>query len=253
MPHGPVIERGQENNMSEFIDYLKNLGKENKSIHIKVEPLDQNISELIVGNGFVKSSKELQPSKTIILDLSKNEEEILSSMHQKTRYNIHVAERYGIVIERNNDIETFIQLLRKTARKDKFQPHEDNYYRKLISFSPENNDFQVSIFSAQYKGGVAAAALLLTYKKTGFYLHGASNYNMRAIMAPFALHWHIIRHLKEAGLNSYDMWGVDEKRWPGVTRFKNGWGGETVQHPGSFDMAISPFWYLVYEFARKII
>ena len=256
IPHGPEIDTSNPASINKFINYLKDLGKNNKSIHIKSEPIDKNTAELLQQLNFIKSSKELQPSKTIILNLDKNEEELLSSMHQKTRYNIRVAERYAIDIENNKDIETFINLLKKTARRDRFQPHEDDYYRKLISLSTSinnsSNNFGVSIYSAKYNNKIAASLLLLTYNKTGFYLHGASDYNMRAVMAPFILHWHVIRQLKESGFKYYDMWGIDNKRWPGITRFKSGWGGDEFQRPGSFDLVISPLWYLIYEVVRKI-
>jgi len=57
---------------------------------------------------------------------------------------------------------------------------------------------------------------------------------------------------KTRGYMFYDFWGIDSKKWPGVTRFKLGWGGNQVEYPGSFDLPISKFWYLVYKLAKKI-
>ena len=49
------------------------------------------------------------------------------------------------------------------------------------------------------------------------------------------------------------MWGIDAKRWPGVTRFKLGWGGQVKEYPGAFDMVLSRFWYMGYNMARRIL
>ena len=47
--------------------------------------------------------------------------------------------------------------------------------------------------------------------------------------------------------------GIDAKKWPGVTRFKLGWGGDIKEYPGSFDLPVSKIWYLGYNLARKIL
>ena len=72
------------------------------------------------------------------------------------------------------------------------------------------------------------------------------------MMAPYLMHWEIIMWAKSRGYEYYDFWGIDPQKWPGVTRFKLGWGGRVVEYPGSFDMPISSFWYFVYNLARKI-
>jgi len=71
-------------------------------------------------------------------------------------------------------------------------------------------------------------------------------------MAPYALHWDIIKYLKQQGVAHYDLWGIDHQRWPGVTRFKLGWGGRTVEYPGAFDLVISKPWKLAYDLAQKL-
>ena len=71
------------------------------------------------------------------------------------------------------------------------------------------------------------------------------------MMAPYYLHWELIKVAKKYGLNNYDFWGIDAKRDPGVTRFKLNWGGQTIEYPGSFDLPVSKFWYLVYKLLRN--
>ena len=87
---------------------------------------------------------------------------------------------------------------------------------------------------------------------TAYYLHGAMDREYKSLMAPYFMHWEIIKKLQILGCKFYDLWGVDAKKWPGVTRFKLGWGGELREYSGSFDLVVSRFWYLVYSLARKV-
>jgi lipid II:glycine glycyltransferase (peptidoglycan interpeptide bridge formation enzyme) len=112
---------------------------------------------------------------------------------------------------------------------------------------------KVDLVMAYDKEKPIAGAIMMTYGDTCYYLHGASDYEHRSLMAPYALHWENIKYLKKNNIKYYDFWGIDAKKWPGVTRFKLGWGGDTKENPGSFDFVVSRVWYLVYSLARKIL
>ena len=71
-------------------------------------------------------------------------------------------------------------------------------------------------------------------------------------MAPYLLHWEALKEAKKRGCQFYDFWGIDHKRWPGLTRFKNSFGGEIISYPGSFDFVISSKWYFLYQLGKLI-
>jgi len=256
IPHGPeiyfdAISGGIKNELAQFVVYLKNLAREEKSIFIKIEPLDDKVMEFLHGLGFKKSSKKIQPQRSVVINLEKSEEELLSAMHHKTRYNIKIAEKNNIEVKDSSDLGAFLKLLNKTAKRDRFDTHKKYYYEKLLSFFSEGS-MKTDLILASFEGKPVAGALVLSTEGTCYYLHGASDYGFRAMMAPYALHWENIKYLKQHNFKSYDLWGIDAKLWPGVTRFKLGFGGQQVEYPGSFDLPISKIWYLVYKIARKI-
>ena len=267
IPHGPSIffehiKGGIKNELAVFMKYLMDLGKQNKSIFLKTEPLSDFVMEMIYTRGFRKSYKGIQPQKTVVLDLNQTEEELLGRMHQKTRYNINLASKKDLKFQEREYLDVFWGLLKKTAQKDNFSTHPRDYYKKLLEFF-RDKEFIVKMFLV-YSGdpptpegfGRAstpiAGAIVMIYANTAYYLHGAMDRDYANLMAPYFLHWEIIKWAQNHRLSYYDFWGIDANKWPGVTRFKLGWGGNVVEHPGSFELPISLFWYFTYRLARKI-
>jgi len=258
IPHGPEVDfnaiTGTINNeVAQFVAYLKNLAREERSIFIKAEPLDDKVPEALFNSsaGWRRSSKEIQPRRTVIIDLDKSEGELLAAMHHKTRYNIKVAEKHGITVKDSDNFDAFWKLLGKTTKRDKFGSHSKSYYKKLLEHFSQPG-MKADLIMAYHDEKPVAGALMLVHGDTCYYLHGASDHDARQMMAPYALHWENIKYLKQQGIKHYDLWGIDAARWPGVTRFKLGWGGRQVEHPGAFDLSIRWFWFLVYKILRKI-
>lgn len=264
IPHGPEIDfehviGGIKNELANFVKYLTDLAKEEKSIFIKFEPLSGVVMELLYRRGVRRSSRQIQPYKTVILDLSLPEEHLLGKMHQKTRYNINLSEKKGMILEESNDVGEFWKLLKQTAKQDQFSTHPMEYYEKMLKFFRNPKELEVKLFLVKYENKPIGGAIVMIYGDTAYYLHGAMDREHKNLMAPYFMHWEIIRALK--GLNSkfnipnskfYDFWGIDAKKWPGVTRFKLGWGGELKEYPGSFDLVTSHSWYWAYLLARKM-
>jgi len=237
-------------NPEKFFASVTKFGESTGAIFFRIEPESEF---RIQTSGFrIVSALNLQPRETVLIDLSKSDKELLSEMHPKTRYNIRVAERHGIVIEDqvgNDAIHDFYNLLKKTSARDGFYLHPKSHYEYLL-FS-NSCELENRLFAALYNKRIAAAAIVNFYGGTATYLHGASDYSLRHLMAPYLLHWKIIQAAKSRGCQTYDLWGIDEARWPGVTRFKMGFGGEKKIFPAAFDIVLRPFWYRLYILIRR--
>lgn len=247
IPYGPATVT------HDFVHQLKELARREHAIFVKAEPYDDGIAQSLVQFGFYRSTRTIQPHRTVVIDLQKSEDALLEAMHHKTRYNIHVAERAGIEVREGGTIGDFLALLKKTTTRDKFRAHPDEYYKRMLEHFANNPRLSVSLWFARRGDVHVAAALVLTYGNTAYYLHGASDYIYRVLMAPYALHWGITKSYKLEAKSYYDLWGIDANKWPGVTRFKLGWGGRTVEYPGTFDLIISRPWCWAYNFTHKLI
>ena len=201
-----------------------------------------------------------QPKKTLVLDLSNSEETLLSAMHEKTRYNIRLAQRKGIItqsVEIKNaiDFDPVWKLFTETAHRDKFHIHPRAHYEQLLAptMPDDSRDFTARLFVASHNNEPLAVMIVIFFGGVATYLHGASSSQKRNLMAPHALHWHVIREAKQQGCRWYDFWGIaDTAAWEGITRFKRGFGGFEIISPGAFELPLNHFWYTVYATAKKI-
>src|SRR3989338_8875824 len=133
------IPQGPQSTSYQFAGELKRLAQRQGSIFIKAEPLHDDIAKELISLGFRHSSKSIQPHKTVVLDLTQSEDEILSKLHHKTRYNIKVAEKHGVAVRKSeirnpkSEIEMFWELMKKTTTRDRFSSHPWEYYEKLLN------------------------------------------------------------------------------------------------------------------------
>jgi peptidoglycan pentaglycine glycine transferase (the first glycine) len=255
IPHGPVIMvekmRGVRNEMTQFVEAITKLGRAQNAMFVKIEPQNDVVVEFLYDAGakLRRSSKALQPTQSVVIDLSQSEEQLLSKMHHKTRYNINLGERKGLTFEEGGDSNIFWNLLQKTTEHDKFASHSKQYYQKLLALDGE---LQVKLFFVKFQQKPIAGVIVLTHGDQAYYLHGAMDRDYRNLMAPYFMHWQVMRSLQNQGCTAYDLWGIDAKKWPGVTRFKLGWGGKQIEYPGAFDLVLKPIWYDIYRIVRKL-
>ncbi|MDD4996170.1 MAG: peptidoglycan bridge formation glycyltransferase FemA/FemB family protein [Patescibacteria group bacterium] len=232
-----------QNHLEILVKNLREIIKNKKPIFIREDFKNKEIIKNF------KKVDSVQPTKTIILNLEKPEDKIFSQMHHKTRYNIRLAQKHGVEIFSSNekkDQEIFLNLLHQTAKRNKFRIYSDNYYLKLL-----NLDSSFSrLYLAKRQKKFLAAHLLIFFGKTVTYLHGASSRENKELMAPYLLHWESIKEAKRRNFQFYDFWGIDDKKWPGLTRFKTGFGGQIVAYSGAFDFPLSKIWYPIYRTSK---
>lgn len=212
---------------------------------------ESNLKKLL---SVARRTKDIQPPKTLILDLNQEEKELLEGMHPKTRYNIRLAEKKGVKIQAGSsaDFKEFWRLMNLTGERDQFRLHGAAHYKNLLGGQGGPDAKFIKLFLARYQGRNIAAGLFCFFGHKVTYLHGASDNEFRNVMAPYLLQWTVIKIAQADGYKYYDFYGIDEKKWPGVTRFKLGFGGRPLEFPGTFDFVFRPIFYRLYNGARKL-
>lgn len=249
---------------------LRSLAFQYKLGWVRIEPRTEillNLWQEIFGKKIVKAPHDMQPRENFIIDITKDETQLLAEMKPKVRYNIRLAEKKGIRIfsTRDNKYQTaFLALIESTARRQHILPHPHEYYKNFFSvFSLE----KCELWIAEYQEIVLAANLVVYAGDTATYLHGGTNDKYRELMAPVFLQWAQICEAKKRGCTKYDFGGVktggnhesgimnqEKSNWAGITRFKIGFSPTTptTLYPGSYDIVLDAKKYWLYNRLRYL-
>lgn len=244
-------------NPSINLDLIDNLAKKHQALFVKVEPLattkEMKLEETLKKSGFQSDTWSLQPTKTLIINLNDTEEEILAGMEKDTRYSIRAAEKRGVSVIQNDDIDTFWNLYKQTAKRGRFWVTASDIRKLWEVFSKGNN---AAIFVAQHSGESLAAAFVLFQDDTAYYHHAGSSDQHRELYATYLVIWKIILAAKKRGCHKLDLMGIVDPRipatksWGGFSHFKRGFGGEEVSYLGSFTKFYNPLMRWLFFFNR---
>ncbi len=264
-PYGPIIGDGLRVTCDELLQGLQK--KFVDAVFIRVEPKEEGqISKL--ANKQVSKTKNIQPGKTLVIDLTKSEEELLADMHHKTRYNIRLAQKHGVEIKDEFHLvngkgllaKEAVELIAKTSQRQGYKAQSPDYFEKLISYFAIQNpqgDLKLHVYKALYNKQLLASAIIIDYGKTRTYLFGGSSDQNKNLMAPYLLHFKAMLDAKVAGLTEYDFWGIETAGGdtPGFVRFKLGFStleNAIKEYAGAYDIIFKPFEYWLYGLLRAV-
>ena len=269
IPKGPILDWQNDYVRQRVLSDLAEIAGRLQAIFIKIDPdvvlgrgipADKSSEEFALGQstekellrmGWQPSAEQVQFRNTMTIDLTRSEEEILSRMKQKTRYNVRLAERKGVNIRigSERDIPQLYLMYAETSVRDGFVIRDAAYYQytweKFIRSS------MAKPLLADVDGEIVAGLILFIFAGKAWYLYGMSREAHRDKMPNYLLQWEAIRQAKRAGCTSYDLWGApdtfdeNDSMW-GVYRFKEGLGGRVVRTIGAWDLPIKPGIYRWY-------
>jgi len=280
LPKGPVETGNQDpfdNQTTDFWHEVDQACHRKLAVFLKVEPdafLDPGLQmgksardyagiwqypQGFCPNGFRSSPHAIQPPRTILVDLRGDEDQILARMKQKTRYNIKLAARRGVIIHPSADLEQFHNILRTTGTRDSFGVHSLEYYRSCYELFHSPGACELLV--AEYEAQPLAALMVFARGKRAWYFYGASANEHRDLMPSYLLQWEAMRWARLQGCLEYDLWGIPDANegeleasfnsrsddlW-GVYRFKRGFGGCVVRSAGPWDRVYHPLAYQAYQ------
>jgi lipid II:glycine glycyltransferase (peptidoglycan interpeptide bridge formation enzyme) len=253
------VDSGQWSVVSEaFWREVDSICKKNRAMFLKVEP-DSWAEEFIIHHSsFIISPHNIQPPRTITLDINASEDDILSRMKPKCRYNIRLAEKKGVIVRAWDDIAAFHEMMTVTGGRDGFGVHSKEYYQRAYEIFHPNGTCELLV--AEYEGKPLASLMVFANGKRAWYVYGASNNEERNRMPTYLLQWEAIRWAKARGCEEYDLWGVPDENeetleaqfesrhdglW-GVYRFKRGFGGQLKRAAQALDRVYNPLLYWAY-------
>lgn len=241
MQDGPVLPSEESDARAVYDRILTNVEKhrvaeEQTVSHLRIEPRWPCLPDFVQGFQPLRSRDGYtEPRYTLYIDLRPPEAQILAQMKPKGRYNIRVAQKHEVAVVEDTSEQAvldFIRIQRRTAVRQGIGAKPPSYYRNLAAVLSSTN--RISLFFAEYRGRRLAAALVLYFGRRATYLFGGSLAVHRNVMAPYLLHFEIMRKAKALGCEWYDMWGIapeDDPDHPlqNISIFKRKFGGMDVK------------------------
>ncbi|MDE3101619.1 MAG: peptidoglycan bridge formation glycyltransferase FemA/FemB family protein [Chloroflexota bacterium] len=195
------------------------------------------------------ASVHVQPGRTLILDPSREPDELLAAMRKKTRQYIHKAERAGVATEETDDLARFHRLLRGVGERDGFAVRSLGYLERLRDGLGDRLHTLMAAVGGEDVGGLMLARM----GERAWELYGGWSGTHGEDRPFYLLKWRALMRMRQLGVRRYDMWGITESGGrddplSGVEQFKLGFGGEVVAFVGALETPVTrvlfPLWQL---------
>ncbi|MDQ5953675.1 MAG: hypothetical protein QG647_411 [Patescibacteria group bacterium] len=257
-PYGPYAINDIA--LTEALNKLEQIAKNNKADYIRIDPATplQN-SQLLLNMGYIKTTRNAQPSKTLIITLSDNFDDVLKNMSKTNQYLWRKAPANNLSFEqfyKSDELKPFIDMVSSTAKRNNAIFHNGNYYKTLLdTMGPQKN---ACVIYAYLNNKPVAGAIFVDdiNTKTRYYMYAGAFDEARKVSAASPLLVYAMQQAKQQGLTSFDMFGVAPKdetnhKWAGFSKFKRSFGGTEVTYNGTYEKPLSKKYKLL-QLARKI-
>lgn len=244
IPRGPIGEIS-ESRLDELTNALK---RDTPADVLLIEPNKATFSS---AHSWRATRNSILLAKTLILDLSHSEDELLAAMTKKYRQyirksltTIHVKR-----VTTEVDLSECMKIYRETARRAKFALHDDVYYEDIHRFLDEDS----YVYGAYEGDSIVAFVWLVATPEVAFELYGGVSDRGQELKANYGLKWEAIRTLKSQGVRTYDMNGLLND---GVSNFKRGFASHESQLAGSMERGLSiwyPLWAYGLPLAKRLV
>lgn len=268
-PRGPVYDIKNTQIGKEIMGKVKKLAKKYKTcifemdpdIEITNEEYKKSLEE--IGFKFQKHKKNeyiktgMQPKSVFRLNLKdKKEEDIFKFFSSKTRYNIRLAQKKGVIIRKGEkkDLKKLYSIFIETGKRDGFFIRSYEYFENLYDSMQKYSQ----IYLAEYEGQVIAGILVIYYARKAWYLYGGSSNCSRNVMPNYLLQWEAIKEAIQKKCCYYDFRGVlgckGDENAPGygLYKFKKGFNSNFLEFIDEPYIVYRPVMNILYNTAEKI-
>ena len=247
IPRGPVAE---EDKREVVLEALAAYGK--GTLHAVALTVEPDWEQMPESTGWRRSANTILIPRTLILDLRKDEDELLVAMTKKTRQYIRKSGKEAIELRQvrgREELDACLAIYKETAQRAGFSLHEDGYYYDVFDKLGDHSP----VFAAFEEGKPVAFLWLAISSATAFELYGGMNDRGQALRANYALKWHAIQTMKKWGIARYDFNGLLND---GVSTFKQGFSDHEDMLAGTYDRPLSPLyplWSRALPAAKKFV
>ncbi len=252
IPCGPLVDWTDKKLIREVMLIISEIAKREKCGFVRIRPQLMATAEnlqILASLGLKKSPMHLAAEHTVMIDLTRTEEQLLADMRRQTRYEVRRADKLGIKVTSGDSLslfQEFHQVQMETAHRQSFIPPS---LKTLLAEKEAFRD-KIKIYVAKTSEGEDIAyGLIIKDGNEADYYEAASTPLNRKLPGAYALLWQVMRDMKAEGYQRFNLWGIapagqPHHRYAGVTTFKTGFGGEIIEYAPAHDLIISKLKYL---------
>ncbi len=257
-PYGPSFS--DETSLKRALDSLIKLGRKLNVTFVRIEPTDSSVIPYLIRYKWQKVDyQNLNPERTIVVDLTTSENDIIARMSPNNRNLYRNYAKKGLSVHHSSDLKdlgVFLNLIDKVALRTGMRPHNDDYFLAQSKALFSTNS--ASLFYVKFEKTPIVASLVYDGQSTRYYAHTGNDYDFRKLKAGNILVAYMMIDAKNKGLASFDLYGVAPSDaspthpWAGFSEFKRSFGGQEVVYAGSWDLPIKPLPYQIYRQYQKV-
>jgi lipid II:glycine glycyltransferase (peptidoglycan interpeptide bridge formation enzyme) len=195
--------------------------------------------EILEQEGFSSLGEETR-GRTILMDLSPPLEELRQGLGRNWKRNLKQAEENGLEVIEGSEaelFEAFIQIYKEMVLRKKFvEPNDINQFKLIQAQLPAK--FKMKITLCRSGGDNCAGLVWSAIGKTGIELFAATSDAGSQTKGSHLLRWKLVEELKQSGIATYNLNGINPVKNPGTYKFKfdlAGKHGKDVHYLGRFD------------------
>ena len=235
--YAPEVSGVDQQNISAITQQLKS--QYGRGLLFKLEPYQEYSEELISAfteNGW-RIANSVQYRNTVVVDLEGTEEEMFARLKKRARYEVRVAERNNVRVEKvavtPEKLNLLAELMNITAKRSGAFFRKNTYTSKYWQAFAKSG--QGSLYFAWHGMDLLAGAFVIQYGQTAWYKDGGSVRHKSNLMGPRFLQWEIMKDLQSQGIKSYDLCGIpaenerETSSMKGLYTFKTAFAHDTVQ------------------------
>jgi hypothetical protein len=176
------------------------------------------------------------PTKTIRVDLTKQEHDLFGALSQAKRRAVRRAKNLGICIEISDEIKLGIETKARAAGLFGFIT-TTGMQQLWNAMGPAKRTLILAYHESNRKKPIGCVFVVHTNGISYYWIAGATK-KAKHLFAPTLLAWEAIRLSKLHSSHTFDFLGIWDERmpkehtdWLGFSKFKEGFGGYTHYYP----------------------
>lgn len=245
IPRGPLL--GDIDLALRFVDELTRMASRLGIRHLTVQPPmgGEALEPVMASAGFFPGTAAVAPDATLVVDLARDDDELLGAMSARTRYNVRLSQRRELRLRKGDttDLAAYHLLLERTSRRQGFDPYPLDYYRVLWEqLAPLGH---IHLFLLERSDELVSAMLAVTFGDTVTNKLAVWSGEYGQDRPNEGLYWTVMQWGRDHGFRRFDLEGIPrpvaeatiagaeipEKYRRSVASFKVGFGGTPLLLP----------------------